>query len=79
MGEKWPKSWCRNPPNHTYTPPLIIGLGCPALVRTLTAWVAACAGPLLGAPFTFVAATAENATAPGQLTAAQMRGLYAAM
>ena len=51
----------------------------PALDRTLMAWVAACAGPLLGAPFTFVAATAENATAPGQLTAAQMRGLYAAM
>ena len=51
----------------------------PTLVRTLMAWVAACAGPLLGAPFTFVAATAENATAPGQLTAAQMRGLYAAM
>ena len=25
MGEKWPKSWCRNPPNHTYTPPLLIG------------------------------------------------------
>ena len=23
MGEKWPKSWCRNPPNHTYTPPLM--------------------------------------------------------
>jgi 3-dehydroquinate dehydratase-1 len=37
------------------------------------------AGPLLGAPFTFVAATPETATAPGQLTAAQMRGLYAAM
>lgn len=37
------------------------------------------AGPLLGAPFTFVAATPETATAPGQLTAAQMRGLYASM
>ena len=37
------------------------------------------AGPLLGAPFTFVAATPETATAPGQLTASQMRGLYAAM
>ena len=24
MGEKWPKSWCRNPRNHTYTPPLLV-------------------------------------------------------
>jgi len=37
------------------------------------------AGPLLGAPFTFVAVSPETATAPGQLTADQMRGLYAAM
>ena len=22
MGKKWPKSWCRNTQNHTYTPPL---------------------------------------------------------
>ena len=29
MGEKWPKSWCRNPRNHTYTPPLLIGADDP--------------------------------------------------
>ena len=36
MGEKWPKSWCRNPPNHTYTPPL----GMPHGERTATQFVA---------------------------------------
>ena len=27
MGKKWPKSWCRNTQNHTYTPPLVLSTG----------------------------------------------------
>ena len=37
------------------------------------------AAPMLGAPFTFVAADAASATAPGQLTAEQMGAAIAAM
>jgi 3-dehydroquinate dehydratase len=37
------------------------------------------AGPLLGSPFTFVASTEAQATAPGQLTRASMTKVYAAM
>ena len=37
------------------------------------------AGPLMGSPFTFVAASEAAATAPGQLTATSMEALYKAM
>ena len=35
MGEKWPKSWCRNTRNHTYTPPLEVSTGVGLAIGTV--------------------------------------------